>query len=102
MCEFFLYEFSPLYPGIINSAESSLFSYRTNENWMTFFEPQFPAVFEPSFADSEAESRAHSICNGDQFCLFDIAATGREDVGMSTQIGGQALEEIIEISAPSK
>ena len=99
---FFLYEFSPLYPGIINSDESSLFSYRTNENRMTFFDPRFPAVFEPSFADSEAESRARSICNGDQFCLFDIAATGREDVGMSTQIGGQALEEIIEISAPSE
>ena len=69
---------------------------------MTFFEPQFPAVFEPSFDDPEAESRARSICNGDQFCLFDIAATGREDIGMSTQVGGQDLEEIIEISAPSK
>ena len=91
-----------LFPGIVDSEESSLFSYRTNENWMDFFEPQFPAMFEPSFADSEAESRALSICNGDEFCLFDIAATGREDVGMSTQIGGQALEEIIEISAPSK
>ena len=59
-------------------------------------------VFEPIFATSELESQAYSICNGDQFCLFDIAATGRIDVGMSTQIGGQALEEIIEISAPSK
>ena len=69
---------------------------------MDFFAPEFAAVFEPTFATSELESQAYSLCNGDQFCLFDIAATGRIDIGMSTQIGGQALEEIIEISAPSK
>ena len=91
-----------LFPGIVDSAESSLFSYHTDENWMDFSAPEFAAVFEPIFATSELESQAYSICNGDQFCLFDIAATGRIDVGMSTQIGGQALEEIIEISAPSK
>ena len=91
-----------LFPGIVDSAESSLFSYRTDENWTDFFAPEFSAVLEPSFANPELESQAYSLCNGDQFCLFDIAATGRIDVGMSTQIGGQDLEEIIEISAPSK
>ena len=88
--------------GIVGRPEDSLFIYRVNENWEDFFAPDFPAVFQPSFANPELESQARSLCNGDQFCLFDIAATGRMDVGMSTQIGGQILEEVIEISAPSK
>lgn len=40
------------------------------------------------------------ICGNDQFCLFDIAATGRTDVGLSTLEGSQNFEMILQLSIP--
>ena len=38
----------------------------------------------------------------DQFCVFDIAATEREEVGMSTMQGNLDLEVITELSQPGQ
>lgn len=80
----------------------SLFTYKINEGWSDFFDPVFSAEFEPSFSDPVAEMRAQEICDGDEFCLFDIAATGREEVGIATRIAGQISQHITVLSAPSK
>ena len=48
------------------------------------------------------EMQALEACGGDNFCLFDIAATGRMEVGLSTLAASQELEEIIEVSRPGK
>ena len=42
------------------------------------------------------------ICGDDQFCVFDIAATEREEVGMSTMQGNLDLEVITELSQPGQ
>ena len=48
------------------------------------------------------QMQALEACGGDSFCLFDIAATGRMEVGLSTLAASQELEEIIEVSRPGK
>ena len=45
------------------------------------------------------QMQAFEACGGDSFCLFDIAATGRMEVGLSTLAASQELEEI---SRPGK
>ena len=87
-------------PGIIREPDDSIFNYRTDENFMDFFDPDFSAEFQPNFETPELEAEARAACGDDEFCLFDIAATGRMEVGMSTLIGGQILDEIIELSIP--
>ena len=54
------------------------------------------------FADSNMQMQAIEACGGDSFCLFDIAATGRMEVGLSTLAASQELEEIIEVSRPGR
>ena len=36
------------------------------------------------------------------FCLFDIAATGRTDIGLSTLVGSQTFDDIVALSTASK
>lgn len=42
--------------------------------------------------------RAEAICGDDQFCRFDIAATSRTDIGLTTLLGGVEFEAIANIS----
>ena len=42
------------------------------------------------------------ICGDDQFCLFDIAATKKIEIGMATMNEGQAFDDIVEKSLPSE
>ena len=42
-----------------------------------------------------------SICGDNFFCLFDIAATGETDIGMTTLRGAEEYEEILELQIPS-
>ena len=39
-------------------------------------------------------------CGEDVFCLFDVAATGRMDIGLSTLNGSQNFEELVNLSYP--
>lgn len=86
--------------GIISNQEESLFSYGEDESFRTFFMPGFVPTFEPIFPSPTLQQQANSICGNDQFCLFDIATTGRTDIGLSTLIGGIELGMITNISQP--
>ncbi len=44
---------------------------------------------------------AREICKGDSFCLFDIAATGRIEIGMATMQGVKMVNTIEEMTKPS-
>ena len=90
------------YSGIIDSPEGSLFTYRRSESFFDFFNPWFSADFDPFFASPELEAEAIKLCSGDEFCLFDVIATGQLEVGNLTRITSQRRAELIELSKPSK
>ena len=91
-----MYSFS----GIIAESEDSLFTYTEPESWSTYYQPNFVPSFEPVFSGPLLEQQANSICGGDAFCLYDIAATGRTEIGVATFQGNVELERIINISLP--
>ena len=41
-------------------------------------------VFQPKFSTSELNATASTVCKGEEECLFDVAATGRLEVGLAT------------------
>ena len=88
--------------GIIQNESESLFTYSGNQSWADYYDPLFSPVFEPTFSDPDLEEDAREICDGDTFCLFDIAATKRVDIGMSTMMGNQDLDRITELSLPGE
>jgi hypothetical protein len=85
---------------IVNSSKDSLFTYSGNDSWSTFYDPDFVPLFEPVFNDSSLENTTYEICKDDLFCIFDIAATKRTEIGMSTLQGTEDLEMIVEMSKP--
>lgn len=85
--------------GIIDNSENSLFTY-TNGSLGDYHFPDFAPVYEPTFTDPDEQRRAMDICAEDAFCLFDIAATKRVEVGMSTMQGNVDLEMITMLSQP--
>ena len=54
------------------------------------------------FSDPVLEQQANLICGDDDFCRYDIAATGRTSVGMATLQGNVELERIVNISVPGE
>lgn len=50
------------------------------------------------FNNSELEQNANEICGDNQFCLFDIATTGRTEIGLATRDNVLRVEEIFELS----
>ena len=86
--------------GIINSSNESLFSYQTGQDWLNFYHPGFIPKYEITFSDSVLEAEAKALCGDDEYCLFDIATTGRLDIGESTLQGGLNFIELIESSKP--
>ena len=59
-------------------------------------------MFEPTFSDSALEEEAKRTCGDDESCLFDIAATKRVEVGLTTMQGGESFDMIVEMSKPSE
>ena len=88
--------------GIIDSFTRSLFSYPPGESWATYYFPSFRPAFQPEFSDPDLEMEAHGLCGDDKFCLFDIAATGNTEIGLSTLHTSQEIEELEELYLPSK
>ena len=86
--------------GIIDDPDDSLFFYEEDKSWADYFDPNFTPAYKPTFTDPALEEKAMEICGDDQFCVFDIAATEREEVGMSTMQGNLDLEMITELSQP--
>ena len=54
------------------------------------------------FTDASLEEKANEICGNDDFCKFDIAATGRTEIGEATLNGGKIFDAILNLSQPSK
>ena len=88
--------------GIISAAEDSIFTYGPGTSFDTFNNPNFVPTFSPDFADPDLEAEALELCGGDSFCLFDVAATGSMEVGLSTLLGGIEFDTIVNISAPGE
>ena len=58
-------------------------------------------MFAPTFNDTNLQKEAKDICGEDTFCLFDIAATKRVEIGAATMEGQETLDTIMEMSKPS-
>jgi len=87
--------------GIINNSANSLFDYhQPGESWSTYYDPDFTPLFGVEFSDPVLENEAMELCQGDEFCLYDIATTGSMDIGLSTLNGSVSYEEIVETSKP--
>ena len=76
--------------------------YQPGKSWATYYDPFFQPSFKPEFESPELERAAVELCGEDEFCLFDIAATGNTEIGLSTLQTSQRLEELINFTAPSK
>lgn len=50
--------------------------------------------------NSSISLEAFDVCEGDLFCIFDIAATGNMAIGLTTLSGSQELEMINNLSTP--
>ena len=88
--------------GIIDNPRDSLFTYQFGESWSTFYFPFFTPAYEPLFSDPSLKQKADEICGDDEFCKFDIAATGRVEIGETTNQAVQEVEKLINLSRPSK
>ena len=95
-------EYPNIFAGIINGSNGSLFTYANGDDFTTFFDPTFNPEFQPTFSDPGLEAQADAICGDDVFCLFDIAATGRTDIGVSTSVGSQTFDDIVALATAGK
>ena len=59
-------------------------------------------MFEAEFNNTQLEEEAKEVCGDDKFCLFDIAATKRVEVGAATMVDGEMFDTIVEMAVPSK
>lgn len=87
--------------GIVDSPLDSLFTYRPGESWVTFYDPYFVPVYTPVFSSPELEQAANTVCGADSQCLFDVATTGRIDIGEVSAESGREFEEILELQISS-
>ena len=89
--------------GIIDDPLKSLFSYENTNSFQSFYEPKFTPSFAATFTDPVLEQEARTICKGDAMCLFDIAATGRTEIGKDTLEQQVLIQQTsILFSSPSK
>ena len=72
----------------------SLFTYQPGETWATFYDPFFEPTYHPKFSNPKLEAEAKELCGDDIFCLFDVAATGNIDIGLSTLTVGEEIQEL--------
>jgi hypothetical protein len=84
----------------VDSPLDSLFTYRPGESWITFYDPYFLPTYTPTFSTPEEERQANMICGGDTECLFDVAVTGRVDIGQVVVDSGREIEEERELLIP--
>ena len=88
--------------GIISDPADSLFTYDQSDSFQTYHHPDYVPLFEVSFTDLQLQQSAESKCEGDQLCLFDIAASGSVEVGVATLEQGKSVKSITETSQPGE
>ena len=79
-----------------------MFYYKGNKTWSDFYDYGFVPVFSPTFDDPELERQAREMCGDVSACLFDVAATGRLDFGMSALSAEEEKKIVQELSVPSE
>ena len=84
------------------SAEESLFYYKDDMGFSDFHDPNFKPTFNPTFTDPELEAQATDLCSGNTACLFDVAATGRLEIGNSAISARKEQDIIADLAVPSK
>ena len=88
--------------GIISDSADSLFTYIFGQEWSIFYSPNFTPAYDVDFANPQLQAEAIALCGEDEFCLFDIAATGRLEIGKTTLQGGLNFAAVLELSKPSR
>ena len=58
-------------------------------------------MFEATFSNITLEEEANKTCHGDTRCLFDIAATGRPDIGNTTVRQVEIIQKEVVFTSPS-
>ena len=58
-------------------------------------------MFEATFTNTTLEEEAKKICGEDVSCLFDVAATGRLEIGMATMNAVEMVNTIENVTKPS-
>ena len=71
-------------------------------NWTDFHDPDFIPTFNPIFTDSDLEDKARELCSDDTACLFDVAATGRLEIGSSALSAKEEQDVVAALGVPSK
>lgn len=95
-CKYNLTHSPILCTGIINTERDSLFSYGVGEEWSEFYSPQFT----PTYHIDTSSSLADEVCGEDLFCRFDLAATGRTNIAVSTLEGSLNVQLVVNLSFP--
>ena len=88
--------------GLIPPPGITLFTYPPHRSYYNYFDPGFTADIRPTFDSRELEQQATLLCDGDEFCLYDVAVTGQLEVGNLTKMTSQRRMELIDLSKPSK
>ena len=57
-------------------------------------------IYQPVFSDTSLQQQATEVCGTDLECLFDMAATGRRDIGQVSVEVEQEIEETLELQVP--
>ena len=71
-----------------------------SDSWGDYYDPRYTPAFAATFTNPDLKALAEEQCKGDQFCLYDIAATRDPKVGITTFEGGENLDVIINGSKP--
>ena len=79
-----------------------MFYYKDNKGWSDFYDFGFVPEFFPTFDDPELERQAKELCGNVSACLFDVAATGRLDIGMSALSAEKDKKIVQELAVPSE
>ena len=88
--------------GIVSTASESLFTHDQSDSFYTYYQPSYTPLFEVAFTNSTLETLAQNECQGNDLCLFDVAATGDIKIGVATLKEIDRVDSVIEISGPSK
>ena len=59
-------------------------------------------VYDVTFGDPTLQEMAEEMCNGNQLCLFDVASTGRLEIGQTTAQDASQIDNAIELSVLGK
>lgn len=81
---------------------TTLFTYPPHKRYDDYIDARFTPDDNPEFSSRELEQQATLLCDGDIFCLYDIAITGLLEVGNLTKMTSQRRVELVDISRPSK